>query len=878
MTSMTFNRPIAHRNHKPLSLWASSFAAAVAFAFGMAAHAANVDYVYDDNGRLVGVYAPSGDAAQYVYDAAGNITQINRLTAGTLGIIEFAPKSGPVGAQVTIWGMGFDPTPSLDSVTFNGTAATVTSATPNELVVVVPSGATDGPITVTVAAASVNTTKPFIVLNSGNCGSLATGFSPTIGAATTPVSITGTQFDATTPGANVVQFNESLATVQSATATTLGTTVPNGATSGHLWVSVPPSCNAIDAGDFIVPPSPYLASDIGVTGRLAFNGAGTPFAVAAGKKALFVFDGTINNGAAVYLSASTFPSVTIELRDPTGTVIAASTVTSAQGQTLPYYLRVTGGYSIFINPGSGAAGGATVQVGSPDLAISNSSVAAIIENQDGSYNIPASFTVTNIGGVSAQPYWYDFGYLSANGYLESSTAALSRTGHGTVLAVGDSYTVNQTYVATGFSPGNYTLFLKADGDSGGSPLGNGSLVEASETNNTTAGISLVLPAYPDLAISSPSVGTIAENQNGSYNVPVMFTVTNLTGSPAKPYWSDYGYLSSNGALDATTPFLGSQSHGTQLAAGDSYTVSQTYVTSASPGSYTVFMKADGQSNATTTGAVKESDETNNATSGISVTLPNYPDLAISNPSVGTIAENQNGSYNIPVTFTVTNLTGSPAKPYWSDYGYLSSNGALDATTPFLGSQSHGTQLAAGDSYTVSQTYVTSASPGSYTVFMKADGQSNATTTGAVKESDETNNATSGIAVTLPNYPDLAISNPSVGTIVHNQNGSYSIPVAFTVTNLGTTAAQPYWYDYGYLSSNGVLDASSTSIGYASRATPLAAGDSYTVNQTYTVSGFSAGTYTLFLKADGQSNGTTNGSVKETDESNNATAGIGVTLN
>ena len=40
------------------------------------AQAQTVQYIYDENGRLTGVVAPSGNAAQYNYDAAGNISSI----------------------------------------------------------------------------------------------------------------------------------------------------------------------------------------------------------------------------------------------------------------------------------------------------------------------------------------------------------------------------------------------------------------------------------------------------------------------------------------------------------------------------------------------------------------------------------------------------------------------------------------------------------------------------------------------------------------------------------------------------------------------------------------------------------------------------------
>jgi large repetitive protein len=102
------------------------------------AHADGVEYAYDENGRLTIVYAPSGDAAQYVYDPAGNITAINRFTAGTINAIDFQPKSGPAGTQVTIYGTGFSTTPSQNSVSFNGTAATVSSSAANKLIVTVP--------------------------------------------------------------------------------------------------------------------------------------------------------------------------------------------------------------------------------------------------------------------------------------------------------------------------------------------------------------------------------------------------------------------------------------------------------------------------------------------------------------------------------------------------------------------------------------------------------------------------------------------------------------------------------------------------------------------------------------------------------------------
>ena len=47
---------------------------------------ADVQYVYDEIGRLIQVIDQNGDSARYVYDAAGNITRIRRVSSGTLAV------------------------------------------------------------------------------------------------------------------------------------------------------------------------------------------------------------------------------------------------------------------------------------------------------------------------------------------------------------------------------------------------------------------------------------------------------------------------------------------------------------------------------------------------------------------------------------------------------------------------------------------------------------------------------------------------------------------------------------------------------------------------------------------------------------------------
>ncbi|HEV8512245.1 MAG TPA: IPT/TIG domain-containing protein, partial [Cyclobacteriaceae bacterium] len=147
-------------------------------------------------------------------------------------ITGFIPASGIVGNSVTISGTNFSDNAADNEVKFNGTTATITSATSTQLVVTVPQDATTGTISVAIGTAVATSNDNFTIL-----APTITSFSPNIGATGTLVVITGTNFSPTSAN-NIVKFNSTAAIVTQATATSITATVMPGVTTGKITVKV----------------------------------------------------------------------------------------------------------------------------------------------------------------------------------------------------------------------------------------------------------------------------------------------------------------------------------------------------------------------------------------------------------------------------------------------------------------------------------------------------------------------------------------------------------------------------------------------------------------------------------------------------------------
>jgi len=248
-------------------------------------------YVYDDNGRLRAVTSSTGASSVYNYDALGNITSINSVPSGQLGVFSFTPNHGPVGSGVKIIGQGFA-VGSAPTVKFNGVTvspqANATSTT--QLLETVPAGATTGTISVKFGTTTVVSNDVFTVTtDSGGQPPTIASFTPTIANPGTSISVTGNQF-VTSAGTTYAGVNDNLATVTPASNTQLSFSVGNQTGTGPVTVQTPYS-EAQSSSSLIVLPASVPASSVGSTSALSTSTRAPQINIATGKSAIATFSG-----------------------------------------------------------------------------------------------------------------------------------------------------------------------------------------------------------------------------------------------------------------------------------------------------------------------------------------------------------------------------------------------------------------------------------------------------------------------------------------------------------------------------------------------------------------------------------------------------------
>jgi RHS repeat-associated protein len=162
------------------------------------------------------------------------IFSTDQTLAGLAPIISSLPfgTGGSVGNTVVLNGTYFGTSQGLGSVTFNGVPAPISSWTDTQIGTSVPSGATSGPLVVTVNAVASNSIN-FRVL----AAAAISGVSPGSGGTGTSVTISGTNLGDASDSIQV-WFNGALATPTSVSENSIVVPVPATAPVGSGSVTV----------------------------------------------------------------------------------------------------------------------------------------------------------------------------------------------------------------------------------------------------------------------------------------------------------------------------------------------------------------------------------------------------------------------------------------------------------------------------------------------------------------------------------------------------------------------------------------------------------------------------------------------------------------
>jgi RHS repeat-associated protein len=178
---------------------------------------------------LIGLAVTSGRTTA---SATATFDNVSVTVGSTPFVTGISPSLGGAGASVTIVGSNFGATQGTSSVAFNGTnATTITSWSTAQIVANVPSGATTGLVTVTVAGVQSPSTSTFTVINP-----IISSLTPPAAQPVSFITISGSGFG-TGQSTSQVAFNGVNADPTSWSDTSITVSVPSSATSGPVTVT-----------------------------------------------------------------------------------------------------------------------------------------------------------------------------------------------------------------------------------------------------------------------------------------------------------------------------------------------------------------------------------------------------------------------------------------------------------------------------------------------------------------------------------------------------------------------------------------------------------------------------------------------------------------
>ncbi len=196
---------------------------------------------------------PSGavSGSLYVVTGAGTATSVQPFRVVGPGpiVLGFQPSKGLPGDRITLLGRKFT---GATQVKFNGVLAPTAQVTADtQISVVIPAGATTGPVSVTSPAGTGHSPEHFVV---GDPIPVITSFTPASGPTGTSVAIVGKYLGLVT----LVKFGGAEAEFVSAADTQITAVVPTNAVTGPITLGYSVNSTVQSTNSFVVNAAPEI--------------------------------------------------------------------------------------------------------------------------------------------------------------------------------------------------------------------------------------------------------------------------------------------------------------------------------------------------------------------------------------------------------------------------------------------------------------------------------------------------------------------------------------------------------------------------------------------------------------------------------------------
>ncbi len=424
---------------------------------------------------------------------------------GAVGIVpsitQLTPNSGPVGTVVTVTGANFGTAQGNGSVTFKGTAATVSSWTDTSISVTVPNGAITGNVVVTTASQTPSGGVNFTVTSLPTISSL----SPNSGSVASSVVIAGSNFGQS-QGNGRVTFNGMAATISNWRTSSITATVPSGASTGNVVVTAAggDSSNGVNFTVTSAPNISTLNPTMGAIGASVVI-SGSNFGQSQG-------NGRVTfNGTAATISSWSATSITAVV--PTGATTGNVLVTAAGGVTSNGVNFTVAPFIKSLTPSEGAPSVSVTIIGI------NFGASAGTVTFSGQSATVSSWSSSNIVAIVPN------GVTTGNVIVTSNSSNGGLQSNGVVFTLGP--TINSLTPNNGASGTSVTIAGLNFGTTTGTVTFAGTSATITSWSNTS--IAVTVPN------SASSGNVIVTNQGGVSSNGVNFAVLSSNGPIAYSY-------------------------------------------------------------------------------------------------------------------------------------------------------------------------------------------------------------------------------------------------------------------------------------------------------------------------------------------------------